>query len=202
MALPDNTPVGYGVFRFLVEFVRVPDENRGYLLFGWVTTGQLLSLPMIFVIENNGYAYSTPASEQFAAGTELWKRSAGYGIESFALDCTRDVTEVARRLGAAIEQVRTTSRPLLIEANVPLSAASLRKAGVRAVALLAGELGTEIAGERKTQAELAAAGFPARLFVMSRVGHLYPDDMDRLMSEAFAFVLSQPDAQPDKPGAP
>jgi phosphatidylglycerol:prolipoprotein diacylglycerol transferase len=37
----------YGVFRFAVEFVRVPDENRGYLVFDWVTMGQLLSLPMI-----------------------------------------------------------------------------------------------------------------------------------------------------------
>ena len=37
----------YGLFRFLVEFVRVPDENRGYLLLGWVTMGQILSLPMI-----------------------------------------------------------------------------------------------------------------------------------------------------------
>ena len=39
--------VCYGVFRFAVEFVRVPDENRGYLAFGWLTTGQLLSLPML-----------------------------------------------------------------------------------------------------------------------------------------------------------
>lgn len=39
--------VGYGVFRFLVEFVRVPDAHIGYLAFGWVTVGQLLSLPMI-----------------------------------------------------------------------------------------------------------------------------------------------------------
>jgi phosphatidylglycerol:prolipoprotein diacylglycerol transferase len=37
----------YGVFRFLVEFVRVPDANRGYLFLDWVTMGQLLSLPMI-----------------------------------------------------------------------------------------------------------------------------------------------------------
>lgn len=37
----------YGVFRFSVEFVRVPDANRGYLLWGWVTEGQILSLPMI-----------------------------------------------------------------------------------------------------------------------------------------------------------
>ncbi|HEY7640676.1 MAG TPA: prolipoprotein diacylglyceryl transferase [Steroidobacteraceae bacterium] len=37
----------YGVFRFLLEFVRVPDWNRGYLLFDWVTMGQILSTPMI-----------------------------------------------------------------------------------------------------------------------------------------------------------
>ena len=60
---------------------------------------------------------------------------------------------------------------VLIEANVPLAAASLRKAGVRAVALVAGETGTEIAGERKTAAALEQAGFPVRLFVMPRVAH-------------------------------
>ena len=37
----------YGVFRFLVEFVRVPDEGIGYLAFGWLTMGQILSLPLI-----------------------------------------------------------------------------------------------------------------------------------------------------------
>lgn len=40
---------GYGVFRFLVEFVRIPDQNRGYILFDWVTMGQILSTPMIVV---------------------------------------------------------------------------------------------------------------------------------------------------------
>ena len=37
----------YGIFRFLVEFVRVPDSHLGYLAFGWLTMGQILSLPMI-----------------------------------------------------------------------------------------------------------------------------------------------------------
>lgn len=77
----------------------------------------LLSLPVIFVIENNGYAYSTPTCEQFAAGTELWKRAAGYGIESFAIDTNGDVAETTKALAAAIEKVRTTSRPMLIEAH-------------------------------------------------------------------------------------
>jgi phosphatidylglycerol:prolipoprotein diacylglycerol transferase len=37
----------YGVFRFAVEFVRVPDAQLGYLAFGWLTMGQLLSLPLV-----------------------------------------------------------------------------------------------------------------------------------------------------------
>ncbi len=77
----------------------------------------LLSLPILFVIENNRYAYSTPVSEQFAPDTELWRRAAGYGIEGFALDATAEVAATTRTLAAAIEKVRATSRPLLIEAH-------------------------------------------------------------------------------------
>jgi phosphatidylglycerol:prolipoprotein diacylglycerol transferase len=39
--------LGYGFFRFIVEFVRVPDQQYGYLLLEWITMGQILSLPMI-----------------------------------------------------------------------------------------------------------------------------------------------------------
>ncbi len=39
--------VCYGLFRFLIEFVRQPDPQLGYLAFGWVTMGQILSLPMM-----------------------------------------------------------------------------------------------------------------------------------------------------------
>jgi len=38
----------YGVFRFLVEFVREPDAHIGYLAADWLTMGQVLSIPMIF----------------------------------------------------------------------------------------------------------------------------------------------------------
>ena len=41
--------VGYAVFRFAVEFVRVPDAQLGYLAFGWLTMGQLLCLPLLLV---------------------------------------------------------------------------------------------------------------------------------------------------------
>lgn len=38
---------GYGCFRCLVEFVREPDAHIGFLADGWVTMGQVLSLPMV-----------------------------------------------------------------------------------------------------------------------------------------------------------
>ena len=41
--------VMYGCFRFLVEFVREPDVQLGYLWGGWLTMGQLLSVPLILV---------------------------------------------------------------------------------------------------------------------------------------------------------
>ncbi len=37
----------YGLFRFIIEFVRTPDVQLGYLAYDWLTMGQLLSLPMI-----------------------------------------------------------------------------------------------------------------------------------------------------------
>ena len=39
----------YGCFRFAVEFVRVPDPQLGYLAWGWLTMGQVQSIPLIVV---------------------------------------------------------------------------------------------------------------------------------------------------------
>ncbi|MCK0715512.1 MULTISPECIES: prolipoprotein diacylglyceryl transferase [Chromohalobacter] len=37
----------YAVFRFAVEFVRQPDPQLGFIAFGWLTMGQLLTVPMV-----------------------------------------------------------------------------------------------------------------------------------------------------------
>jgi len=49
MAVSGVFALGYGVFRFAVEFVRLPDPQLGYLAFGWLTMGQVLSIPLIIV---------------------------------------------------------------------------------------------------------------------------------------------------------
>ncbi len=41
--------VMYGTFRFLIEFVRQPDAQLGYLWGGWLTMGQVLSVPLVII---------------------------------------------------------------------------------------------------------------------------------------------------------
>ena len=47
MAVSGMFALCYGIFRFVVEFVRVPDAQLGYLAFDWLTMGQVLCVPMI-----------------------------------------------------------------------------------------------------------------------------------------------------------
>jgi len=49
MAVSGLFLIGYGVFRFLVEFVRTPDAHIGFIAFDWLTMGQILTLPMLVV---------------------------------------------------------------------------------------------------------------------------------------------------------
>lgn len=41
--------VGYGLCRFLVEFVREPDAHLGFIWMNWMTMGQLLTIPMVLI---------------------------------------------------------------------------------------------------------------------------------------------------------
>lgn len=79
---------------------------------------------------------------------------------------------------------------VVIEADATLTPDGLKRAGVVAVALVAGELGDQIAGMRKSADDLTAAGFPARLFVMPKTGHPYSSNMEDIMQAALAFVLA------------
>lgn len=55
----------YGCFRFFAEFFRQPDPQLGFIAFGWVTMGQVLSVPMIaFGIFMLWYAYKKPLNNE------------------------------------------------------------------------------------------------------------------------------------------
>lgn len=69
--------------------------------------------PVVFVIVNNQYAYSTPITGQYACAA-LADRAQGYGIPGARLDGT-DVVEVRHRTREAIERARAGEGPTLLE---------------------------------------------------------------------------------------
>ena len=67
MAVSGLFAVCYGIFRFIVEFVRVPDAQLGYLAWGWLTMGQVLCVPMVLAgLGLMVYAYKRQAAVEVA----------------------------------------------------------------------------------------------------------------------------------------
>ena len=71
------------------------------------------NLPVIFLIENNGYALSTPTQEQFRC-KHLVDKALGYGIEGRRID-GNNILEVYHTIQSIAEDMRETPRPVLIE---------------------------------------------------------------------------------------
>jgi len=71
----------------------------------------LWSLPVLFVVENNHYAQSTPVELELAGS--IAARAAAFGIETAELDTT-DVEEVHDAAGRAVARVRETGRPFFL----------------------------------------------------------------------------------------
>ena len=69
--------------------------------------------PVVFVVRNNGYAISTPTSEQFS-GDGIAPRGVGYGISAIRVD-GNDILAVYEAAVAARELALRTSHPVIIE---------------------------------------------------------------------------------------
>ena len=73
-------------------------------------------LPLVLVIANNQYAYSTPTSEQFAC-RDLADKAVGYGVESQSVDGT-DLAACLETIGAAVARAREGGGPQLVVATL------------------------------------------------------------------------------------
>lgn len=78
-----------------------------------INVAAVWNLPVIFLIENNGYGLSTPKNEQFKC-KHLVDRAIGYGIEGIQLD-GNNILEVYDKLSEIAESIRQNPRPVLIE---------------------------------------------------------------------------------------
>ena len=78
-----------------------------------INVASVWNLPVIFLIENNGYGLSTPINEQFKC-KQLVDRALGYGIEGRQID-GNNVLEVYDTLNEIAKDIRVNPRPVLVE---------------------------------------------------------------------------------------
>lgn len=73
-------------------------------------------LPLVMIVANNQYAYSTPTSRQFAC-RDLIDKAVGYGIEGHNVDGT-DLGACLKVVGTAVERARSGHGPQLVVASL------------------------------------------------------------------------------------
>ena len=79
-----------------------------------VNLAAVWNLPVIFLIENNGYGLSTPSSEQFKC-KQLSDKAIGYGIQGLTID-GNNVLEVYETINKVAKKIRNGGGPVIIEA--------------------------------------------------------------------------------------
>jgi 2-oxoisovalerate dehydrogenase E1 component len=78
-----------------------------------INTAAVWDLPVIFVIENNGYGLSTPSNEQFKCKS-FADKAIGYGMEGISID-GNNVLKVYETIKNLAESIRENPRPILLE---------------------------------------------------------------------------------------
>lgn len=78
-----------------------------------VNTAAVWNLPVIFIIENNGYGLSTPSNEQFKCKS-FADKAIGYGIEGVSID-GNNILKVYETIKNLAEDIRTNPRPVILE---------------------------------------------------------------------------------------
>jgi pyruvate dehydrogenase E1 component alpha subunit len=119
--LPASLPVAAGVAqafqlrgepRVAMGFFGDGSSSQG-LAHETLNWAAVFRLPMVFICENNQYAYSTPLSRQMRVA-DIAARAAGYGMPGVAVD-GNDLAAVYAAASAAVELARSGGGPSLIE---------------------------------------------------------------------------------------
>lgn len=81
-----------------------------------VNLAAIEGLPMVIVVANNQFAYSTPNNRQFACG-DLVERARGYGIGGYSVDGT-DLLACASVISEAVRKARSGAGPQMVVAHL------------------------------------------------------------------------------------
>ncbi|MEV0847253.1 thiamine pyrophosphate-dependent dehydrogenase E1 component subunit alpha [Streptomyces sp. NPDC049954] len=179
-----------------VAFTGDGGANQGVVLESFVLA-RMLNLPVLFVVENNGYAQATPASTHLS-GTDLAARAAGFGIPGELVD-GYDAFAVYEAAHRAVARARAGQGPTVLECRAERFHAHMEQWDDQAYRP-AGDVerlraqSDPLTVFRTRIAELAGNGdavsLPVELDLLDRAA-------EELVKEAVSAARSAPDPEPD-----
>ena len=132
-------------------------------------------LPFVFVVENNGYAISVPASKELSVA-DVAVRASGYGMPGVVVDGT-DVLACYAAARAAVDRARAGEGPTLIEAKV-----------TRLTAHSSDDQQTKYRSTEELEAERGRDPLPRFREQLMAAGVLTDETLGRLATEILAAV--------------
>jgi 2-oxoisovalerate dehydrogenase E1 component len=147
-------------------------------------------LPVIFLIENNGYALSTPTNEQYRCKSFVDK-APGYGIEGVKID-GNNILEVYHTIKELVDSMRIKPRPIIVEAMTFRMRGHEEASGTKYVP-------QHFFDEWKQKDPIS--NYEQYLFeqeiLTEEIKKQFYEDIKKEMEEALNFMFNEPDITPD-----
>lgn len=175
-----------GTDQVAMTFMGEGSSNQGDVHEG-VNFAAIHRLPFVFVVENNGYAISVPASKELSV-EDVADRASGYGIPGVVVDGT-DVLACYQAARDAVDRARRGEGPTLIEAKV-----------TRLTAHSSDDQQTKYRSEEELSAGKAMDPLPRFREQLAEAGILTDEVLSRLATEIMVAVddaTEYAEAQPD-----
>ena len=178
-----------GEDRVALTYIGDGGTSTGYFHEG-LNQAAVLKLPLILIVENNGYAYSTPTARQFAVES-LAERGPAYGCAGESVDGT-DILAVYAATLRAVERGRRGEGPTVLECRAMRMRGHAEHDDMRYVPkrLLEAWRGRDPIG--RFEAFLIEEGHAVRAELRSAAAALAPE-LERAAAEALASPLPPPE---------
>lgn len=147
-------------------------------------------LPVIFIIENNGYGLSTPVNEQYRC-KHLFEKAAGYGMEGYIID-GNNILDVYDTMMNLSRSIRNNPRPVLLECVTFRMRGHEEASGIKYVPKELIELWSKKDPLTNYESYLIESG------VLSQ-GVIYDlrNDYKKIIDEAVKTAFDEPPVEPD-----